>query len=251
MRKAVCLCLIFVLLFPARIAKANGIINLEDFEYQFNLATIINGTNHKIGASKTVFNSGEVNDVFQVPFGDYAFLQVTVPHGEKAINGLLNVYIPDGNTNHAADYVNLIKETLYAAGIIDKNYTADDVFEQLGFYQHLDDGDENNIYVNGYKVGYMVSSMVGIWFYIETDDSSQTSNTTKTITDQKTIGKVKITSSNDLNVRSEPTSKSEKIGIAKPNHVYDLLSIDGKWYKIQLEDGVTGWISSGKAQRIE
>ena len=43
------------------------------------------------------------------------------------------------------------------------------VLEKLGFFEHLDDGDENKITIKGLSVGYMVSSTIGFCFYVETE----------------------------------------------------------------------------------
>ena len=70
---------------------------------------------------------------------------------------------------NALNYIMLIYEMLCGTGIVEDIDEAPDVLEKLGFFEHLDDGDENQITIKGLSVGYMVSSTIGFWFYVETE----------------------------------------------------------------------------------
>ena len=62
------------------------------------------------------------------------------------------------------------------------------------------------------------------------------------------IGKIQIIKNKNVTVRSIPSTKGEAVGTALSNDEYDLLEIDEKWYKIQLHNGKSGWITSSAAK---
>lgn len=247
MKKILSLMIVIMLSFSiatAQAAQKSTIATLDDFELQFNICSIINGTNHSITTRNLKFSSGAINDVFQVMYGEYAFLQISVPHGTDNIIGILAYYMPDGSSAHAADYVSLIAEAMYAADVISSLDEVDSILEKLKFYDNLKDGASNSIEKNGLKIGYSVSASIGIFFYIELPDNTTASSTTD-------HGRIRINSGNNPNVRSEPSADSEKVGVAKSDQVYELLDESNNWYKIRLENGQTGWISGGMAQKIK
>ena len=45
--------------------------------------------------------------------------------------------------------------------------------------------------------------------------------------------------------------KGEKIGTAEAGVEYEMLEAEEKWYKIRLDSGEEGWITSGMAEIIE
>lgn len=63
--------------------------------------------------------------------------------------------------------------------------------------------------------------------------------------------KVRILSSKTPVVRSEPSTKGDKVGTAEAEAEYALLETKGKWYKIRLHDGEEGWITSSMAEIVE
>ena len=67
----------------------------------------------------------------------------------------------------------------------------------------------------------------------------------------KPIRKVRIIEGRSPAIRSIPSTQGAKIGMAEAGAVYELLEIEGKWYKIRLENGAEGWITSGMAEIIE
>lgn len=52
-----------------------------------------------------------------------------------------------------------------------------------------------------------------------------------------------VDGSGSVNIRQEPTTKSEKIGEVKDGDTFEYLSIDSGWYLIKLDDGSTGFVS--------
>jgi len=46
---------------------------------------------------------------------------------------------------------------------------------------------------------------------------------------------------NESNVRAGPDTKSKILLQSKTGHTFDILESSGKWYKIRLDDGTTGW----------
>lgn len=62
---------------------------------------------------------------------------------------------------------------------------------------------------------------------------------------------VRINEGSNPNVRSKPSTDGKILGNAKSNHVYELLSTSGNWYKIRLENGTEGWIANGMATIIK
>lgn len=63
--------------------------------------------------------------------------------------------------------------------------------------------------------------------------------------------KVRIDKARTPAIRSIPSTHGEKIGMAEAGAEYVLLETEGKWYKIRLENGAEGWITSGMAEIIE
>lgn len=75
-------------------------------------------------------------------------------------------------------------------------------------------------------------------------------DTEENINESKTQ-KIRIKSGSNPNVRSKASADSEKVGNAKSEKIYELLEIKENWYKIRLDDGAVGWISSGMAEIIK
>ena len=167
MKRIVALITILVLLaFPTAFA-ATSVTTVHDFEIRFAAAALITESSHYLNGSNENRNDGEVNDVIQATYNESELLQLSVTHGTEDVVSILAMYLPDGDSNHAADYILLISEALFAAGITDSTTDTGDILEQLGMMTNLDDGAKNKITINGINVGYMVSSSIGIWFYIE------------------------------------------------------------------------------------
>ena len=61
------------------------------------------------------------------------------------------------------------------------------------------------------------------------------------------IGKVKINSDKDANVRSQASFNGNVIGVAKAGRQYDLLAEQTNWYKIRINSFTVGWIYSDLA----
>ena len=61
----------------------------------------------------------------------------------------------------------------------------------------------------------------------------------------KAVNVVTIVNCNSaVNVRKKPTTSSAKLGLAKKNNVYQLLGVEGKWYKIQYTAKQVGYVHS-------
>jgi putative transposase len=54
--------------------------------------------------------------------------------------------------------------------------------------------------------------------------------------------------SESVNLRQEPTTKSEKVGKAKDGDTFELVSKDSKWYQIKLADGSIAFVSARYAE---
>jgi uncharacterized protein YgiM (DUF1202 family) len=70
-------------------------------------------------------------------------------------------------------------------------------------------------------------------------------NTTTAATETTVSGKVKATT--NVNVRKEASQTSTKLGTAVAGNTYELLGVEGEWYKINF-NGSTGY---GKAEYFE
>jgi probable enterotoxin B len=70
-------------------------------------------------------------------------------------------------------------------------------------------------------------------------------NTTTATTETTVSGKVKATT--NVNVRKEASQTSTKLGTAVAGNTYELLGVEGEWYKINF-NGSTGY---GKAEYFE
>lgn len=167
MKKVVALITILVLLTLPTALAATSVTNVHDFEIRFGAASLFTESGHYLNSTNEKRTDGEVNDTIQATYNDSELLQLSIPHGTDDVISALAMYLPDGNSDHAADYILLICEVLYAAGITDATTETGDILDQLGMLTNLDDGAQNTITINGVNVGYMVSSSMGIWFYIE------------------------------------------------------------------------------------
>ena len=169
------LAIVCVLCFVLTIAQAKTPTKITDkstFEGMFNVASVTLGTSHAILGNNLQSTPGDVNDVYQVVYTtEESFLQYSGPHGTKDITNVVVCYLPSSNASdmNALNYIMLIYEMLCGTGIVEDIDEAPDVLEKLGFFEHLDDGDENQITIKGLSVGYMVSSTIGFWFYVETE----------------------------------------------------------------------------------
>ena len=166
--KRILLTILAIIIFvsPCAFAAAN-VTTVSDFEIRFAAASLANESGHYLNASIDNRSAGEVNDIIQAIFNDSEMLQLSITHGTDNVVSALAMYMPDGDSNHVADYILLISELLYATGITSTTTDTGDVLNRLGFFDNLDDGTSKKIVVNGLNVGYMVSSTVGIWFYVE------------------------------------------------------------------------------------
>jgi uncharacterized protein YgiM (DUF1202 family) len=77
-----------------------------------------------------------------------------------------------------------------------------------------------------------------------TDTNTTTDTTTATV--QEASGKVKILT--NVNVRQSASQTSTKLGTAVAGNTYDLLGIEGEWYKISF-GGSTGYVKAEYAQK--
>lgn len=85
----------------------------------------------------------------------------------------------------------------------------------------------------------------------DSGSEDQAALTPETEAAQEAVRKVRIGGSRALTVRSIPSTKGEKIGTAEPGAEYELLEAEEKWYKIRLDSGEEGWITSGMAEIME
>jgi uncharacterized protein YgiM (DUF1202 family) len=71
-------------------------------------------------------------------------------------------------------------------------------------------------------------------------------------TEEPTIKlKIKIEDGADsVNIRKEPTTRSEKIGKAKLGDIFEFISINSDWYEVRLDDDTTAYIFSGYIEEI-
>lgn len=149
---------------------ASKVTDRAMFESLFNVASVGFETAHKITTKELSFAPGEVNDVYQMTYNEEdSFLQYSVVHDTDDVVSVLACYIPSGNATEekSKQYIFLIYEVLYASGAAENPENIPNILSLLGFYDHLEDGDGNTITLNGIKIGYMVSSTIGFWFYVE------------------------------------------------------------------------------------
>jgi len=60
---------------------------------------------------------------------------------------------------------------------------------------------------------------------------------------------IKITDGVDsVNIRQQPTTKSDKVGEAKDGDTFEFASKEGEWYEIKLEDGSSAFVSERYAE---
>ena len=85
----------------------------------------------------------------------------------------------------------------------------------------------------------------------DSGSEDQAALTPETEKPQEAVHKVRIGGSRALTVRSIPSTKGEKIGTAEAGVEYEMLEAEEKWYKIRLDSGEEGWITSGMAEIIE
>lgn len=69
--------------------------------------------------------------------------------------------------------------------------------------------------------------------------------------EQRSVKKVRIDKARNPVIRSEPSTRGKKLGVAKSGAEYELLEDQGNWFKILLDNGEEGWIVSSMAQIIE
>ncbi len=62
---------------------------------------------------------------------------------------------------------------------------------------------------------------------------------------------VRIDPRKSPNVRSIPSTRGTKLGVAKAGAEYELLEISEKWYKIRLDTGIEGWVIAGMAEIVK
>ena len=62
--------------------------------------------------------------------------------------------------------------------------------------------------------------------------------------------KIRIDPRRSPAIRSMPSTMGNKIAVAQAGKEYELLGIDGKWYKIVLPDGTIGWVIRNMAEIV-
>jgi len=111
----------------------------------------------------------------------------------------------------------------------------------------------------GYKtVNVFVKAMVGYQLIIEAKLVEENIVQSDTITPSPipTLGETKImviikeTETGWLRVRQEASSGSVEVARTKPGEKYPLISENTEWYKIDLGNGKTGWISAKYADKL-
>lgn len=70
---------------------------------------------------------------------------------------------------------------------------------------------------------------------------------TETETESAETGETVQIGSSDVNVRSQPDTSSEVVSVASPDETYPYIGSENGWYKIQLNDATTGYISESYA----
>lgn len=88
-----------------------------------------------------------------------------------------------------------------------------------------------------------------------TDSSREAAQTAEPLfkpTEQPEVKqKVRINKARNPIIRSESSTKGRQLGVAKSGAEYELLETTEKWYKIRLENGEEGWITSSMADIVE
>ena len=122
-------------------------------------------------------------------------------------------------------------------------------------------GNENFVKVDTYENGWIAFPFnFGTMFFEKTneqiepdqneDDLNPAASEAAPVPETDTNRRVRINEGSNPNVRSKPGTDGKKVGTARSGKTYDLLDEKDGWYKIRLDDGAEGWISSGMAKIV-
>lgn len=119
MKKFICVLLTILFFFTFSVyAESAPLLNIKDFEWQFNYAAILTGSGHKITKDNITFTSGTVNDAFTIQLDETLGMNVSVPHQKSEINGITLIYMPDGNIVSATSFIAGIGELALTFGAV-------------------------------------------------------------------------------------------------------------------------------------
>jgi hypothetical protein len=109
--------------------------------------------------------------------------------------------------------------------------------------------EDKNLIVNT-REGYKLTVVVKLAFIGE---EVQEEVVEKTVEKEQEKVIIDDTPTGFLRVREEPSTLSQEIAQVKPGETYNLLETDEEtgWYKIELEDGESGWVSNNYADLTE
>lgn len=97
-------------------------------------------------------------------------------------------------------------------------------------------------------LGYKLNALIFLGLNPQTATGSSSLNQTPTgASSQKVL--ILDTPTGFLRVRKEPSINSIEIGQVKPGETYSLLDENDGWYKIQIDNKTSGWISSQYAKK--
>ncbi|MCE5342632.1 MAG: hypothetical protein LLF96_03470 [Eubacteriales bacterium] len=148
-------------------------IPINDFNIFFNYAAAMTGSGNAIREDNIKMTFGVVNDIYQVNLTSNLGMQVSAPHvddyqGELPdVNGIILIYVPDGETDSALRFIYGMGEIAIATGAISSATEITDFLDVLGFTSDSEKTDvSNSIEVNGLKYYYSISPVIGYWFSV-------------------------------------------------------------------------------------
>lgn len=166
MKKMIALLLLMVIL-PISAASAQPAFPaMDDFESVFEVNVILSGSGHYITADNITIDTGDYANVYNINFNDTLGMLITLPLETNEISEILLLYVSDGSTESAFDFMYGIGELALTTGAIDTFSQTWDFIDTLGILENLEDGDANSITIGNLEYSYMIYTSLGIFFYI-------------------------------------------------------------------------------------
>lgn len=166
MKKMIALLLLMVILSMSAASAQPAFPALDDFETVFEVNVILSGSGHYITANNITVDSGGYANVYNINFSDTLGMLITVPLETNKISEVLLLYVGDGTTESALDFMYGIGELALTTGAIDTLDQTWDFIGSLGILENLEDGDANSITIGNLEYSYMMYTSLGIFFYI-------------------------------------------------------------------------------------
>lgn len=165
MKRLFCIVMVLALLCAHANAETNHLPSVYDFEPLFENAAAMTGSGHGITSQNLTSSQGAIRTTFSVALSDSVLMNICVLNATQETEEVV-VLGAGGDTDESLGFLTAISEVLYATGGITDIKETGEVLGALGFFTHLQDGDENSITINGIEYGYLVSLSLGsMMFY--------------------------------------------------------------------------------------